>query len=510
MRLSTDRYVTAAGVKAKVIYTFSSTGATVGQGITFTLVNGVAVTMTFAAALDDSGTILRTNTTGLTIAQFIEQVVSDLKTNRYLREYFNITYTTTTITVEAKEVGSDFTTLSFCSATGIAITTTTGGVDKTTAENYKMRVDLFAETYLNADDFELIASMEGEPFSGYADFDSSEILRRTFTVPDLPDWEEDDVVKCTKMLKRYYLVYTERYGDPAEYKRTYQTDNLMAYFGGVSTPEYNLNPLVLDHFTDNTRFLTWQETTKKQWETTQDWLFFAVAAGVTQFRVVVAANYTDGTSSTAYPWTRTSMTTGDIFRIPSGYKNLSLVSGVFTAGKTVKNYTVSVDDNGGTPVTLAGPFNYRMEYRERVELHQFLFNNALPAMETLNTTGELVTGVAVESFTAEQARVFTESVVDSLMFKTYAEKLDVFKVSTGWQSKARIDQVTDELLLADYVYTSDLVRGKWVKVIINKASIEKFKTLQDMYAVNFEYTLAYTDQVIQGDITAPSGGGGGE
>ncbi len=503
LRLGSNRYITSNGTKAKVVFTFSGTGATVGQGITFTTAGGVAVTMTFAVSLDDSGTKLRTNTTGLTIAQFVEQVYNDFLTNWYLRDLYDITYNATSITFTAKEVGADYTTVSFCSATGISISTMTAGTDRTLADNYRMRVDIYAESEYEADDFAHVASVEGEPIPGYADFDSSELLRATFSEPDLPAYIETTVVKSTKMLKRYYLVYSERYGNPSVMKKAEQTDNLMAYFGGVSLPEYNINPLVLDHFNTEKRFLTWQETDKRQWTDSQDYLYFAVPGGVSQFRVVVSAVYTDGSSSTAYPWTRTSMNAGDIFRIPSGYANLAAVSGVFTSGRTVKYYTVAVDDNGGTPVTLADGFLYRMEYRERYEKHTFLFNNSLPAMETLITTGELVTGVSVEAFTAEQARVFSESVVDALTFRTYAEKLDVFKVSTGWQTKVRIDQVTDELLLADYVYIADPVRGKWVKVIINKASIEKFKTQQDMYAVNFEYTLAYTDQVIQGDI-APS------
>lgn len=500
-RIQTSRYVTAAGSKAKVILSFTSTAAAVGQSLVFVTPSGISVTMIFALALDDSGTKLRTNTTSLSLTAFIAQVVEDLKGNYYLTTNYKITAGAGTITLEAKVIGADFTTAAFSSATGIAVLSMLAGTDKTTAPNHRIRVDVLAEDTYGANIYKSIASLEEEPFPGYAEFDLSHVLRYTFDQSDLPDYLETNIIRCKYAYKRYKLVYTEKYGSPAVMKQATEIGPYFAFNSGVSTEEFPLEPRVLDHIWTNARFLTWQEREKNGYVDSQDYLYFAVPSTASQFRMKVVAYYSDGTNSTAYPFTRTSINPYEIFRLPTGYANLVEIGSIFTVGKTVKYYDVYVDDNGSTPAILAGAMRYYMQYRELYEKQLFIFNNSLPAMETLETTGELVTGIQVDAYVGDRAAEFTESLVSDEMFKSYTEKLAPFRISTGWHSKERIDQVIDELFLANHVFIADKSLETWLPVIINKTTVEKFKSVQDLYAVNFEYTYAFRNKSTRGDIT---------
>lgn len=499
VRVTTNRYIVTAGTKAKVILSFSGTGAASGQGILFVTQSGISVSMEFATALNDSGTKLRTNTTALSLPDFIQQVAADLATNYYLQENYKITYGIASITLEAKNIGDDLTTVCFSTATGITVSSMTPGINQVTADNHRIRMDVYAETSYHSNTFNKIGSIEEEPFQNYADFDISELLRWNFTKCDLPDYMELDVIRCRFALTRYFIVTAEKYGNPPQLKLADTSDKYLAFFGGISYQEFPYQTLLYDHIWDTQKYLTWQPTTKDAYVDSQDYLYFMIPRDETDFRVRYDVFYTDGTNDTVYAFPRTGVPY-EIYRIPTGYRQLLLTGVIFDPAKTVSCYDVYVDDTVAT--ILAEAVRYKMNYRNRFEKQLFIFSNSLAAMETLETTGELVTGIAVEAFTAETATQYSYAVVDGESFKTYAEKQDVFKISTGWMSKARANQVIDELFLAEFVYIADPKKNQWLPVIINKATVEKFKSLQDLIAVNFEFAYAFTNRVIEGDITS--------
>lgn len=503
-KLATNRYVTAAGTKAKVVLTFSGTGAAVAQSLVFVNTAGTSVTMVFATTLDDSGTKVRTNTLALSLSAFVQQVAEDLQSNYYLQEYYTINYTSSSIIIEAKQVGNDFTTVAFSSATGITVTTMSAGSDYTTEENCKIRMDVFAEDSLYTNIYNKVGTLEEEPFSGFAEFDISTLLRYTFDAADLPGYLETSAIRSKYLLKRYKLVYAEMYGDPVRLKKATTTDPMFCYFAGLSKPEFDSTPLLLDHVWNNKMFLTWQETEKDAFVDVQDYLYFAIPSTAAAFRMKVVVQYTDGTTSTAYPFTRTTINENEVYRIPTGYANLDAIGGIFTVGKVVQYYDIYVDDNAGSPVIIAEKFRYYVNYRTRYNTITLLFNNSFPAMETLVCTGELAIGIQTAEMKAERDDNYTSTVLAAETFKTYTEKLDVFKISTGFQTKERIMQVVDELFLANFVYAAEDEKMMWLPIVINGGSIEKIKSpTQELYAVNFEYAYAFTNAVTTGNITAP-------
>ncbi len=495
--LTTDRHLVSAGTPASVTIGFTGTGATAIQFIAFVqTIIGQSTTMVFATSLDDSGLKLQTNVHSYALAQFIEQVAGDIKTNYNLDRDYNVSYTTTSITLTAKVLSPDYNIVALTNATDIAIGTTTSCTEAVYEENFKTRLDVYVEKIYMAGDFKLISTHELDPVANISMFDIADIIDASFSDVDLPDYNATAHFRCEFNLVRYQIKFTERYGSTPVPHRLSESSISVAFNGGLSAQEFpaGYNP-INTYFFPNKKYMTLQPNNKKVATSQQEYLYLVIPSSTTSFDLRVIVYFSDGTTQNTTPYSVTGTAGLEMYCLPVGYTQLNLAA--LQPTKTVVKYEVYCRNQAGTEI---GEHRiYYMYYQQRKAFNQFIFLNSLSGMDTLACTGELVQGIKTDDILADRKLTKDYTLKSAEVFKTFAEKQDVFTVSSGLLKKAEAIWAS-EIFLSTSVFVADAVKEQWLPITINKASIEVIRTDADLYGIKFDYVLGYFNRVNEGGI----------
>ncbi len=486
-KLTTNNYVTTAGVKASLLITVSNTGATVGQTIILPF-GDKTITLTFAASLDGTGNTIRTHG-ALSLANFILQLAADFATNYSLADAYDITSDSSHVILTAKATGTAYSFISPSeTSTDIAIGTNTAGVDEVVRENFRIALDVYLEETYESGTYIKIHSQELIPINNICEFNIQSALHR-YMGTDRPTNNLGSITLCTGILRRYKIRYAEKFGTNAVYQETTESSLCYVLKGGLSFIEYGVAPVFLTgYITSNQKFITWQPRTKTVVAAQQEFLYFLVPSSTTTVNLVAKIYYTDGSTSSSTILTKNPTVQNEIYILPTGYALLSP-----TAGKTVSKYQVWVTNQAAA--VKSEVFTYKLSSKIEVDEHFFLFESSLGSWETLRTSGEQIVGSSVESSVAQRTLQNGYTNADGEIEKFDATGTNQFTQSTGFKTKADIDWLEDLLFSKKAI---ELINGIQVPILINIASITKYKSRDNLYAITFTYTHAFNNKAPKG------------
>lgn len=233
----------ATGIGSKMTYLATDRFAVNATlTITYTEPDTTSEVVVFTAKASPSGTneIPASGFTG-TNTQYWEQVRSIVAAHPRIAPYFSVATITEggalKLRVRAKST-----------ATGWAVAITNSASFSVAAEaasastlpaNYKVLLEVYFESTYKQGDYELVAELEGipAPQTGFMYFDLSSVLgacsRGARTEPLVPVYGTSST-SLAGNIRRYFVRYTEQYGDPVDNQEWQYSDIKTCMDGGVS------------------------------------------------------------------------------------------------------------------------------------------------------------------------------------------------------------------------------------------------------------------------------------
>ncbi len=248
-----------------------------------------------------------------------------------------------------------------------------------TKPNLSFVCDLYVEKDYPSNNYELVIRGEqpGDP-AGETIFDMQEMVK-AFIPSDLPEIGQNQV-KLSNSFRRFYLAYTEKYGDPPVEQPFTQADVFYCIRGGINRLEYAKQKFFNDYLVNKKPFLTWwpQNMSKRMYTGQAEFLYFLVLESTTtELRFKLKVLYDDNTESDFSPFAPiTSLNRYEIYRIPVSLESLGLAN----PPKPIASYQVWLEDQANSIISEIR--SYSVE-EPRINYRQFLYENSLGGFDTL-------------------------------------------------------------------------------------------------------------------------------
>jgi len=385
----------------------------------------------------------------------------------------------------------------------------------TTPINYRVILEVMVEKTYGTGDFRLLGQLDGMPDQeGYLWFDLSSILetdaRGTRPEPKVPAWDTTEPVLCDN-LRRYYVRYTEEYGDPLAVQDWQYGDIARVLDGGVSQRAFSLSD-VLAGLSASDCFLTWMPDGRRIGQDDPEYLPWYNHTGTTQQAVLQVIAYdvdtgTAGATQYAYTTDPIDVEAGQTLLIPVRPSTLETELGAAFAADRYKLVVrvVEAGTEGGTPTYLSPSRTYYIdrEYYESSRWLQYINGFGCPEYwrctgtysHRLNVTRRIGTRVLLPGA--------DEFATDS--FQYGADSEPVLEYRTGFLRKGEAE-VLQELLTAADVY--DVSADGYIPIRLTGDRFAVTETRQSLHAYSLEAVARLTMRnyskvrVLAGDANA--------
>lgn len=504
-KLTTDEHLLSMGVKSiSTIYIVANPLITDYLEFYF-LDSANYFRVNFDTTLNSQGTNVRTNVFSLTLPNYAIQLKADLERIFVLNFRYDLSVVGQDILLTAKKVGANTGTqpspLSTIFPRIYFDNTAAVGSDDIFNKNFSALTEVFIENTKNSGVFEKVNTLESHPFIDICKFDLSETLDAYLKVSK-PNIATNGAEIVPESLKRYTLIYYEKYGTPAIQKVTNQTPtNGLVIKGGIDYLNWDpSSALIVDNLRDNGFYISNRGFTRVVKQKQPEFAAFIVnhnSASVSwQIRISVVIYYTDNTSSSHIlggTWVTSTFYKNDVIRFSTGYDQL-YINSLKTAGKTVKKYTVEAIAHDGTTLTgsLTEQITYVFNESPELDLHYYLFQNSVGDFDTLCCTGEQSIVPTTEREIADLHSDYEHLPTDFAITNFSNTELVTKKQLSGFQDKKNIDWFK-EFFLSTQVY--EYLNGKLIPIVLKSNSFEKFKSQQTLNTFEFEFYHAFKDIV---------------
>lgn len=359
--------------------------------------------------------------------------------------------------------------------------------------NLKIVVQLYVESVFRSGQYSLATQQELPPdSSGNATFYFNSIIDAYFDKHNFPNTNQSYASIAPDCMRRYYIKYAEKSGDPATIGTYTQSNVYYALRGGISFEKYPYLDYFNDHLPVKKSFLTWEENNKIITETQQEYLYFLLLdTGVfssLDLTLKYTITYTDGTTATGSLVSISSVSELDVVIFPAGFTQLDL--GNVNPAKTVKSYKLWVVDSGAT--VLSEERNYILTRKKFWQTRYYLYTNSLGGVNTLRSTGKHDIELKHK---ISQANIFVPwdyNLIDGAEDVFYKSEQASLKARTGYQSKLQVDRLRDMLLSTKVVR---IVNGRFMPGKITNTSISIYGDNEDLYALAFDFENDFENEV---------------
>lgn len=491
LKLETDNRYSTAGTKAQLIFTFTGIDTTAGN--TFVIAYGdVDLQIWLAASPDESGTQIRAASGGMPIDTWMAAFAEDLFRNYFIRRDWDMAVDNdaNTITLTAKESGTDYTvTISFENLSNVALTDV-DGVDPVARENFEIMC--LTELY-DGSEWIKLAEDRLQP-------DSSEQV--TFCLQDLivpeltaeytwPEEPETYHALRSNHIKTYRLSHAEVYEDIV--RRLSSASSYRAMLGAfdykmiaaLNGADYS----VTDFITTYKSFLTWQPTTKKINQTQPEKLYFLVYNDIISMELHIKVYFTDGTDSGDQELeTIAGVNQYEVYELMIGYSQIDFTK---ISAKIVDYYEIWLEDGTGTVQSEVR--TYQVDTKTYRNERIFLFRNSFGGFDTFRATGR-------KTQVNEYERLILDKNDEGFSLQEQYQILErsVFTCSTGWITLAQRNWLR-ELLLSKEAY--EIINGYKFPILITDEKREFRDDENYLYSLEINYRYAFKDPAFAGDYT---------
>lgn len=495
----TDAYITSAGSAAELALAFTG-GAAANDTLGLVWEFGDISFLFVSTTPDGSGTELPAYVSG-DISTWLASVATYMAKNYYLNRDYTITSAgdavSGTITITAVNIGTDY---SFTVASSVTncTPTNTAGTDRTTEDNFSIALDIYV---YNGSTPELKASRTIVPGDDqHALFYYQDVLLPHLAW-DVPAFNMAAPIIDTSVILKYELRIAELYGTPAVHKSVSVQAYKYAMLAGLDFIDWPngayLTSGFLKYITAQDKFLSWQPIVKRTTPTSHEYLTYIIdAASITSLILKGTCHYSDGTTETQTIFTQAGTARYEVYRFPAGYNQVN-IPGIFTipVGESVTKYDLWLTNQSGTTITEVRTFIVdALYYRNK---KQFIYQNSLGGIDTLNCTGEREYTIEVErqlarkilpdswSLTAFDGKGSIEN------FRTFAT--ETYRIFTGPVYRLSEIKALREFILSPKVL--EVGSHYYLPVTINNSTVKLYKTSDDMYGIEFEVSKAWEDEL---------------
>jgi hypothetical protein len=438
-----------------------------------------------------NGNTIPTAGLGESGADWIIDIVAALAKNYFLYNNYDITYGATSITLDAKLEGTDFTLRCVnTDVVGIAEGAHTDGADICYRTGFGVLLGLYdGSNNLIGEDFRSVDNF------GDAVFDLSDYLVALMEQFTPPAFHITPAVNNSSLhyygIKQYFIRFCEKYTNTtlALYPDDINYAVRYAVMGGLSREamawwndqdaSFWENPVNL------MRFLTWCPRAKNTTTTQLERLFFLVC-NIDNLDLTPHIEVTfDDNSTSVFTLDAISMEKFCVVELQVGYQDLLL--GEIHPEKTVIGWKVWLANESGS-VSEAFPFT--LDERIREYDRQFIFRNSFGWYDTALMTGKIEQGIEFDRTTGYTILEEQESVYNAPDKAFLNKEQQTYKGSTGWLKKDCLDWFRD-MFLSKEIY--EVIDGRCYPVIITSKKVVKGKDAEYNLQLDIEYCRSYND-----------------
>lgn len=511
IKITSSSYVQSIGSDSETQFIFEN-APTDGDTMTvsWTDRDGVdqSVTMTCKTNPDESGYQFHDNDAGLSLSDYFQNIlIPDWERNYLFARDFEFEYTTFVdggvdhYIVRLKSRWNGDLGITNDSSSGVDDSVTNGSAPSYLT-NYRILVDVYQEDVYDSDEYHpLLASLEKLPVqdgsSASATFFIHELLQNDKLEPELPDYGQTSFKEGSRALKRFFLKYAERYGDPAQVKKYSKSTVAVALRGKLEFPEHD----GINTFSNNfrgSRFLTRQPDPKSVTPDQKEFLYWISAGGQTVSTInmeLAATLYFDDNSNATYIIDSVPMSENKLYYVPAGFKQLNLDQQ--NASKKVVRYELYLKEQNVSG-TISPKRTYIVDRSFHPNERHFLFENMLGGFDTLRTTGRQTDTFDVEKSIEKRPVDHQPDKEQGYYFVNKARGRNSYEVSTGYKSKEYLDYLRECLksghvyLIQEDNYLANYEQGGlFVPVIIEPDSFELYTDEDGIHALTFTYREAF-------------------
>jgi hypothetical protein len=325
------------------------------------------------------------------------------------------------------------------------------------------------------DAFEHPADAEGK-----TKFDVSEILN-AFVEPHLPDFNQKVVKRADKAFKRFYLRYTEAYGDPVVPESFIVQDNRYVLCGGLDAAEHFANTFFKSYLPNRKPFFSWDPAVKSVLVNQPEHLYFMPDSfELLDFRVKAKVTFTDGSITTFQPFLQAGIRRFELYSIPVGHDQLGL--GQLQPGKQVRSWDIYLVDSLNNVISETR--RYILDGRHYEQVHFFVYANALGGYNTLAATGRSKLSVDPQAQLIERERPADALSGDTLTLSKYSKR--TLQLTSGHKSRAELEALQDFLTSEDVklVGIDRFIPGR-----LSDRSADVYDSTKPLNGISFDFIL---------------------
>jgi hypothetical protein len=180
----------------------------------------------------------------------------------------------TTLTIQERTATAGWA-VEFSNSQGFSVTNTATVTPDSTPANYRARLEVFFEKTWMAGDWSRAASLEGKPdASGFTRFDISSVVDGQCRASQSPfDFPTIFPKRCDN-LRRFFIRYSEEFGEPITNEGWTETDVLRVVNGGISMRRFANGETISSVAAETGGWLTWMPDGREVGPNAQNFLTF--------------------------------------------------------------------------------------------------------------------------------------------------------------------------------------------------------------------------------------------
>lgn len=421
---------------------------------------------------------------GMSLYDWVELLAGYLSKNYTLSNCFQISSSSNTITLTAKEKGSDYDLSISGAPSGTTLVITQPGVDVQVRENFKFVVQIFKES--------LSDELLGEDMLDVDDnlqayFDIAEYIRAEvisdFTFPE----SSDCLIKHPESMVKLYVRRAEMYGNIPAVKALEVEDSVYAIVGGIDFTRlavYNTaGTSWYDRFIYNKMFLTWQSKTKYiSTDQTEKLYFLNKSESAITLNLVAKLYWSNGLSQSQVVDTLDCTYPG-IVECNVGYSNLTDPD-----PDLLTKYEIWIEDAAG--LVISEKRTFYIDHNSYPYKRYLIFENSLGGWDTVRFLGKTTREAVYQRQISSTINEYNFSLEDGQVVQGKALESLKQQMNTGWISASYKDYLR-ELMVSRQVY--EIYGNMLLPVVVTNSDLFISKDDETLYNMKVELLHAFTD-----------------
>ncbi|WP_210519888.1 hypothetical protein [Hymenobacter terricola] len=274
-------------------------------------------------------------------------------------------------------------------------------LDPTTKPNLSFLCEVYVEPAYLSGAFVQVGAASEQPAdrAGRTTFEVQALLD-AYVAEHLPDLNQHTISRADALFRRFYLRYTERFGEPAVTSAAFSTQaQHFVVQGGLDFFEAAAGTWFGSYQAGAQPFLTWEPNDKRVLPAQPEYLYFMVNSfALDTFQQRVRLRYADGSTQERVQETRTGAARYEVYCLPAGFAQLGL-----TLGAAVVGWDVYVTDAAGVPVSEVRRYLLDTSYVPEEQQRFFLYANSLGGVSTFACRGQAKRTLDVKEEAADRA-----------------------------------------------------------------------------------------------------------